>query len=259
RRKVCGEFISAATLPVLAACGVGEAFLAAAGPEVRRIGIYAGDITLTAPREKRWGRALGREYLDILLRDAAVAAGARLYQPVEIESLKRNGDGFTCLLGGTEIDAHTVLAACGSWNARGMFALPSNSAPSDLFAFKAHFIGGWLPQGLMPLLAFPGGYGGLVQTDGGRTSLSCCIRRDVLVEIRARYPGRAAAAVLAHIMARTRGVREALAGAALEGNFLATGPIHPGIRPRLKDGVFFTGNIAGEAHPITAEGISMAI
>ena len=31
RRKVCGEFISAVTLPVLEACGVGQAFAAAAG------------------------------------------------------------------------------------------------------------------------------------------------------------------------------------------------------------------------------------
>ena len=42
-------------------------------------------------------------------------------------------------------------------------------------------------------------------------------------------------------------------------SFLSTGPIHPGIRPRYEDGIFFTGNIAGEAHPVIAEGISMAI
>ena len=259
RPKVCGEFISAATLPVLAACGVAEAFSAAAGPLVTRVGIYAGDGALVAPGEKAWGRALGREHLDVLLRDAAVAAGARLYQPMELESLERDGDGFTCLLGETTIKAHTVIAACGSWNARGMFALTQKPATSDLFAFKAHFTASRLPPGLMALLAFPGGYGGLVHEDSGRTSLSCCVRRDVLADIRARYPGRAAEAVLAHIMATTRGVREALSGAALEGNFLSTGPIHPGMRPRHRDGVFFVGNIAGEAHPIIAEGISMAI
>ena len=259
RRKVCGEFISAATLPVLEACGVGEAFSAAAGPVVTRVGIYAGEAALTAPGERAWGRALGREHLDLLLRDAAVAAGARLYQPVELESFERDGDGFTCRLGETEIKAHTLIAACGSWNARGLFALARKPVPSDLFAFKAHFTASRLPPGLMPLLAFPGGYGGLVHEDGGRTSLSCCVRRDVLAEIRTCYPGRAAQAVLAHIMATTRGVREALTGVVLEGNFLSTGPIHPGIRPRYKDGIFFVGNIAGEAHPIIAEGISMAI
>ena len=37
RRKVCGEFISAATLTVLEACGVAKDFLALAGPPVRRV------------------------------------------------------------------------------------------------------------------------------------------------------------------------------------------------------------------------------
>jgi flavin-dependent dehydrogenase len=259
RRKVCGEFISAATLPVLKACGVAEAFSDAAGPQVRRVGVYAGNVTLTAPGENAWGRALGREHLDLLLRDAAVAAGARLYQPMKLLSLQRDGGRFACILGEVELQARTVIAACGSWNAGGMFALTAAPAPSDLFAFKAHFKASRLPPGLMPLLAFPGGYGGLVHGDGGRTSLSCCIRRDALAEIRTRYPGRAAETVLAHIMATTRGVHEALSGAVREGDFLSTGPIHPGMRPLHQDGIFFTGNIAGEAHPIIAEGISMAM
>jgi len=215
RRKVCGEFMSADSLPVLEACGVAKAFSAAAGPQITRIGIYAGDIILTAPGEKAWGRALGREHLDLLLRDAAVAAGARLYQPMELVALQRDAAGFLCRLGGAEVAARTVIAACGSWNARGLFAVTTRmSAPSDLFAFKAHFTSGRLPPGLISLLAFPGGYGGLVQTDTGRASLSCCIRRDVLAAVRARHPGKAAEAVLTHIMATTRGAREALAGAA---------------------------------------------
>ena len=260
RRKVCGEFISAATLPILETCGIGDAFLASAGPPVQRVGIYAGEVTLTAPDERLWGAALGRDHLDLLLRDAAVAAGARLFQPAEVTSLRRRrSGGFACMLGGKEIATQTVIVACGSWNAKGAFALTSAPAPSDLFAFKAHFRASRLPPGLMALLAFPGGYGGLVHSDTGRTSLSCCIRRDALAKVRAHYPGRAAEAVLAHITTATKGAHEALVGAQLEGSFLSTGPIRPGLRALYKDGVFFTGNIAGEAHPIIAEGISMAI
>ena len=260
RRKVCGEFITAATLPVLEACGVAEDFVAAAGPPVVRVGIYAGEALLMAPEERLWGRALGREQLDLLLRDAAIAAGARLFQPAEITSVRRKQSaGFACILDGKEIAARTVIVACGSWNAKGVFAVTSAPMPSDLFAFKAHFTAGRLPPGLMALLAFPGGYGGLVHSDTGRISLSCCIRRDALAKVRAHYPGRAAGAVLAHITTATKGAHEALAGAKLEGSFLSTGPIRPGLRALYKDGVFFTGNIAGEAHPIIAEGISMAI
>ena len=216
---------------------------------------------LAAPSERNWGQALGREHLDLMLRDAAVKAGAVLLQPAEVINLRRTNEGHVCVLNeGLEIAATTVIAACGSWNAKGPFVVPhAVAAPSDLFAFKAHFQGSALPPGVMPLLAFPGGYGGLVHTDAGRISLSCCIRRDVLAAARARHGGKAAEAVLAHIMQTTRGVQAALGDASLQGSFLSTGPIHPGIRPRFEDGIYFTGNIAGEAHPVIAEGISMAI
>ena len=261
RRKVCGEFISATTLPVLEACGVADIFEAAAGPMVTRVGAYAGEAMLAAPAERNWGRALGREHLDVMLRDAAVRAGAVLLQPAEVINLRRTDEGHVCVLNeGLEITATTVIAASGSWNSKGPFVVRHvTAAPSDLFAFKAHFLDSALPPGLMPLLAFPGGYGGLVHSDAGRTSLSCCIRRDALERARARHGGKAAEAVLAHILETTKGARLALGNAVLHGTFLATGPIHPGIRKRQDDGVFFTGNIAGEAHPVIAEGISMAI
>ena len=261
RRKVCGEFISAPTMAVLKACGVVAPFIAAAGPPVMRVGVYAGNAMLSAPREQVWGRALGREHLDVMLRDAAVTAGAELFQPAEVAGVARQPDGYLCTLDdGREIAARIVIAACGSWNPRGVFAVPSAAPkPSDLFAFKAHFTQSRLPAGLMPLLAFPGGYGGLVQTDAGRTSLSCCIRRDTLARARQRFGGKAAQAVLAHILETTKGAREALEHATLAGHFLSTGPIHPGIRPRQDEDIYFTGNIAGEAHPVIAEGISMAI
>jgi flavin-dependent dehydrogenase len=259
RRKVCGEFISATTLPVLAACGVAAAFDAAAGPVVTRVGAYAGNAMLSAPAQQGWGRALGREHLDLMLRDAALAAGAELFQPAEVTSLRRGADGHVANLDdGREITARIVIAACGSWNRKGLFSIPDTET-SDLFAFKAHFRGAALPPGLMPLLAFPGGYGGLVHSEAGRLSLSCCIRRDALEGARRRHGGKAAESALAHIMETTKGARLALGDAVLDGGFLATGPIHPGIRKRQDGGVFFTGNIAGEAHPVIAEGISMAI
>jgi len=265
RRKVCGDFISAPTMPILDACGVGNEFRRLSGPGVRRIGLYADETMLASKAGARtWGWALGRDYLDMLLRDAAVRAGAQLHQPAELVATRPDRDGHRCVLRGEDgeyqISARIVIAANGSWNSKGPLVLPADDdTPSDLFAFKALFHGGALPDNLMPLLAFPGGYGGMVHTSGGRTSLSCCIRRDALKKARALYRGKAAEAVLAHIRASTRGVDIALKNAEPDGAFLSFGPIRPGIRPRYARGVFAVGNIAGEAHPIIAEGISMAI
>ena len=262
RRKVCGEFLSTPTHAVLDACGAGEAFRELAGPMVRRIGLFSGGTVVTAPQKRDWGRALGREHLDTLLRDAAVAAGAILFQPAELVGLARDGAAHLCRLkvvaDGTAIAAPIIIAATGSWRNKPPLAVTAPEKPGDLLAFKAHFKGGALAPGLMPLLAFPGGYGGLVTSDGGRLSLSCCIRRDVLAAL--RRPGeRAGDAVLRHLKDSTEGVAAALENAVLQDAVLAAGPIRPGMRSRFADGIFFTGNLAGEAHPVIAEGISMAM
>src|SRR4051812_9676986 len=87
RRKVCGEYLSATNLPLLDRLGVGAAFRALAGPPVRRVGLFAGDVILSAelPRPggsgTEWGRALGREHLDTLLLAEAARAGVDLRQP----------------------------------------------------------------------------------------------------------------------------------------------------------------------------------
>jgi flavin-dependent dehydrogenase len=233
---------------------------------VHKVAAYSGDTMVEAPlphAKAGWGRALGREHLDVLLRDAAVAAGAMLFQPAEVAALSRRADRHILTLrradAADEICARVVIAACGSWNTKGSFAVTAKPRPSDLFAFKAHFRGGALADGVMPLLAFPGGYGGIVHSDRGRITLSCCVRREELARAREIYGGKAGEAVFRHILASTEGARRALQGATVEDAILATGPIRPGIRARYCDGIFFAGNVAGEAHPIIAEGISMAI
>jgi len=276
RRKVCGECIAATNLPLLDALGVGAAFGALAGPELRRVGLHAGAHTLVAalPRDTAsaypWGRALGREHLDTLLLQRAADVGATVWQPWTVKRMTRAGVHHVCEMSSakkagpaTTLTAPVLIAAHGSWEpdpARN--DKPHRSqAGSDLFAFKATFRDARIEPGLLPVLAFPGGYGGMVLGDHGLTTLAFCIRRDALREARARYHGgKAALSAVAHVQAQCLGVRDALVGATLEAPWLSVGPIQPGIRaPWRDDGVFAIGNVAGEAHPILGEGISMAI
>ena len=267
RRKVCGEFISATSLPLLRDLGVADSFLAQAGPAVREVGLFARETVLTAdmPTARGFGRALGREHLDSLLLDAATRAGATLFQPWTVARLQRDGERFVSTMSAKdtvkELAARIVVAANGSWERSPLpFAQEKPHRPSDLLAFKAHFRESALPAGVMPLLVFPGGYGGMVHTDGGRVSLSCCIRRDQLRRRRDNgNGGRAADAVFQHILESCTGAHRALKEARLDGAWLSAGPIRPGIRPRYARGIFFAGNSAGEAHPIVAEGISIAM
>jgi flavin-dependent dehydrogenase len=213
----------------------------------------------------RWGRALGREQLDDMLLQAAQSAGAAVWQPYKASALCHTEHNYECTVSAADdtrvLTAPIVIAAHGSWE-NGTLPTQASTphAASDLLAFKAHFLDCDLPADLMPLLAFPGGYGGMVHSDGGRVSLTCCIRRDTLDQCRAHGGHRRAAeAVLHHIQSSCAGVRHALKRATLDHAWLSAGPIRPGIRDCYADGIFRIGNCAGEAHPVVAEGISMAM
>lgn len=267
RRKVCGEFLSGTNWTMLETLGLARAIGEAAGPDVRRVALYAGETIAEAPMPRTgggWGRALGRDRLDPILLDAARSAGAAVFQPWRVGALDREDAGWAVQV---EADAEqqtlrapVVVAAHGSWEPG---KLPTQLAKShrsdDLLGFKAHFRSGSLAPDLMPLLLFPGGYGGMVWSDGGRLSLSCCIRRDRLEALRRHGGGSAAEAVERHLLRSCRGIRNVLAEAEPEGPWLAAGPIRPGIRAGYADDIFRAGNVAGESHPIIAEGISMAM
>jgi flavin-dependent dehydrogenase len=274
RRKVCGEYISATTWPVLRSLGIAEALRTQAGPAVRSVGLFARDTVVAAPMPaaldaaEGWGRAVRREILDTALLDEATRAGAQAWQPWSVVELHDANPGYTATLQHAAtrktrtLDCAVVVAAHGSWLRGSLATQQSRHEPraSDLFGFKAHFRGARLPAGLMPLVLFPGGYGGMVHADEGRASFSCCIRRDALARCRAEHPGLAAGeALITHVIETCAGVRDALSGAIREDAWLSAGPIDPGIRPRTRGGVFAIGNAAGEAHPLIAEGISMAI
>lgn len=273
RRKVCGECIAATNLPLLDALGVSEAFADLAGPELRRVGLFAGERILTADLPRfgdgpyTWGRALGREYFDELLLQRATKAGACLWQPWVAREIGCDSGRYLCRVQSLDSDEYRALAAPiliaahGSWEPGPWAGSRARRRPGDLFAFKANFLDCDLDPGLLPVLAFPGGYGGMVVADHGRVTMACCIRRDVLRECQGRQPrAKAAECVEEYLKESCLGVRRALSGAKRERLWLSVGPIRPGIRtPWRKDGVFTAGNAAGEAHPIIGEGISMAI
>jgi menaquinone-9 beta-reductase len=275
RRKVCGECIAASNLPLLDALGIGDAFAAIAGPELRRVALLCGTQSVSAAlpagedAKHPWGRALGREHLDAMLLQRAKEVKASVLQPCAVQWLTGRPGNFRC--GVTAVDsgqamtlhAPVAIAAYGSWQ-----PLPAERArrraerrASDLLAFKANFSNVRLESGLLPVLSFRGGYGGMVVADHGTATLACCIREDRLNVCREAFPGEKAGAVVeAYLRHECAGVRDALNGASRAGPWLAAGRIRPGVRlPRRGADVFLIGNAAGEAHPIVGEGISMAM
>ena len=275
RRKVCGECVAASNLPLLDALGIGAEFAQQAGAELCRVALMRGSETIVAPlpavdsRAQRYGRALGREHLDTLLVAEATRAGAACFQPSAVQSVEGSAGRFRLRLqsvgdaaSARDLEAGLVVAAHGSWEPLPVErdALRRARRPSDLFAFKANFRAAAIASDLLPVLAFRGGYGGMVVADDGLATLACCIREDRLERSREAWHGARAGAVVERILrGECAGVEAALREATREGPWLATGPIRPGIRLGAGDGIFRVGNAAGEAHPIVGEGISMAL
>lgn len=274
RRKVCGECIAASNLPLLDALGIGKAVASTAGPDLRQVALMHGKSTLIADLppalhgRHRWGRALGRETLDTLLLAQARRHGAQVLQPWSVQAVNGAPGNWRCAVRAQDsqaqltLEAPVFIAANGSWE-----PLPSERAirpmahrPSDLLAFKANYAGARLAHGLLPVLLFKGGYGGMVSAGAGVTTVACCVRRDRLEAVRRSLPGLSAgAAVELMLKHECSGVRETLDGATRDGPWLAAGPLHPGIRVTTQDGFLRIGNAAGEAHPIIGEGMSMAL
>jgi 2-polyprenyl-6-methoxyphenol hydroxylase-like FAD-dependent oxidoreductase len=283
RRKVCGECIAAPNLALLDSHGVGSEFARIAGPPLTRVGLCVGQDTLCADLPPfdgagaPWARALGRDRLDALLLARAARLGVAIRQPCAVVAIERRASLYVCRLGVERrevapIEAPVLIAAHGSWEPQPWEQSDDKRARrGDLVAFKANFRDAALAPGLLPVLAFRGGYGGMVIADEGVLTLACCVRRETLREWRAdggsaanagrNFPTASAGdAVQAGLAARCKGVRLALAGARREGAWLAVAPVRPGTRAHWSECTgFAVGNAAGEAHPILGEGISMAM
>lgn len=273
RRKVCGECIAASNLPLLESLGIGPAFFAQAGPPLKQVALMSAahiiraDLPLHPSSAHRWGVALGREHLDGLLLAQAARCGAQVFQPWSARGVEGGPGRFACRIraaqgdGDLTLTAPVLIAAHGSWEPLQEGAPQPPRRPQDLLGFKANFSDANLENGLLPVLAFPGGYGGMVVAGGGVATFAFCMRRDVLEEAKRRSPGlRPAQAAADYVAAHCTGVRDMLSGATLCGPWLGAGPLRPGIRmPRHGGEIFLVGNAAGEAHPIIGEGISMAL
>jgi flavin-dependent dehydrogenase len=272
RRKVCGECLAASNLPLLETLGVGAAFAALAGPKLREVALMHGSHSVVAKLppvhggNSRWGRALGRETLDTMLLAQAQLAGVQVMQPWALQRFEGGPGKWLCEVRAVDTRAVLTLRAPVAIDAHGSWEpLPSERSQqscgvSDLLAFKANFSGAVLPTGLLPVLSFKGGYGGMVMADQGVLTLACCVRRDRLAALRLVSPGLSAGAVVEALLKREcAGVAAALQPASRIGPWLASGPLAPGIRLRAEDPIFRVGNAAAEAHPIIGEGMSMAL
>jgi flavin-dependent dehydrogenase len=286
RDKVCGECLSAGALDWLDALGFGEPVAAAAGPALSSVGWLDARRELRAALpagrggHHRHGRALGRARLDELLLAQARALGVEVRQPARVLAIDGAPGAYRCELReprpatvpATATAAAPTSPAPGaprSSTLRAPVVVDARGSPpdaagplrdGDLLAFKSRWRAAGLPAGHLPLLSFPGGYGGLVVAEQGWTTFALCVQRSRLREWRALRPGLAAGAALeAGLRSHCPALEALLGGATRAAPWLACGPVRPGVRATAPGQPLRVGNAAGESHPLVGEGIAMAI
>ena len=161
--KVCGEFFSPASVPILKRWDID--LLPVRQARLRTL-TQSLNFDLSAP-----AGSLSHVILDAELARQIVHLGATLWTNTKVEKLipPADGEGLhrIVLSSGEEISAKHLLIAAGR------FASQSNKAPSIRYAgFKAHFSGVHL-DACLEMFSFPGAYLGLVPIENGQVNMAC--------------------------------------------------------------------------------------
>jgi flavin-dependent dehydrogenase len=262
RDKVCGEFLSAESVPLL------ENEI----PEVFGNASVIDHAEFVSARGRVLGfalphpsRGLSRRALDEALWRAAARAGAATREGEAVRRVRRlhaNGDASWEIEAesGEAEAARSLVIACGRWWRIEGLDSPARSgnkkAAGQWLGVKAHFRG-VEPRRAVEMFYFPGGYCGIAPVEDGLYNACCLVHRDLARSGTASAAKDFAAWIGA--IARHEALNERLRGAVQEGETVTTAPVRPARRCASCDGALFAGDAAGFLDPFTGDGISMAL
>ncbi len=286
RQKVCGEFISPAGWSVLADLNVASRLHAMAGPALKYVAVYPewglelrGALPVHA--DGHCARAIGRDVLDFILLQRAAKLGVAIFQPVHVSQVRGGArTGFEIFYGGSPrpLRARMVVLAHGSPRLGAMNSLSPgtvhtvgrpdapHSGIAGCLCFKIHLENVHLPDDTIAIGGVEGLYAGLVRTGGSGSApnagpVTCMPRYNLafVVERRLLRQYGSAAELYGYLQEHNNGFGRCLRHARPIGDFLACGPMEPGVRQIYADGRFFVGNAAGEVHALIGEGLTLAL
>jgi len=263
RDKVCGEFLSPESMPLLSEIIPNTLRHAAI---IRRAEFYSRKGRTFSICFPQPGCGLSRTVLDSALWRAAQAVGADCREMEGVRSLGRKHhqsanpaawEVFSCI-GAYEV--RRLLVACGRWwKLEGLYS-PADSTNSGRagkwMGAKAHFQG-IATQDCVELYFFPGGYCGLAPIENGLCNVCCLVHCSIT-----REHGGAEMSDFAtwlNRIARHPALESRLRGAVQMTETLTTAPVRPARRSAEEAGALFVGDAAGFLDPFTGDGISMAL
>lgn len=275
RRKVCGEFLSFESRATLERLSVLRAVLQAGAREVSSTRIFAPhrswrgrtpralEAELPAP-----GLAFSRWELDRILFERALQSGVQVEvqaRASQIQAPQSSGEPWKVRVGSREFSSKYLIATAGReapWWEKDEDKGSARASVEKFVGLKAHFEGSDLEDGVTELHAWRGGYCGLVRVEDG--SVNTCLL--------ARYEslgGRSPQDFWDGLLQTVPLLRERMGRATLMFPWLATAnvrfrpptPLRRLAGPASTCGaeVMCAGDAAGFIHPLTGDGMAMAL
>lgn len=246
RHKVCGEFVSAESLALLATLLGEENSLLAKAPRISQSRVFADGRTLTIPIAPS-AASITRFDLDAALWSIAERSGAEVRQQIVVRSVA-GGARFQVSTSTENFQARAVINASGRWSNLTQDAAAVTKGGKWL-GVKAHFAEPACEPSV-DLYFFDGGYCGVQPIGCGpqenRINACAMVRADV-------------AGSLAGVLACHPALRERSRFWQPRSEPVSTAPlIFRAPRP-IQDGMLRVGDAAGFVDPFVGDGISLAL
>jgi flavin-dependent dehydrogenase len=250
RHKVCGEFVSAESLDLLAGLlAPKDARLFSDAVRIPRARVFLDGRTLDAPVDPP-AASISRLDLDRALWDSAEQCGVDGRQQVAVQTISGTGP-FLLKTSGGEFASRALVNASGRWsNLNPAARVPDSSA--KWIGLKGHFAEP-SPLASVDLYFFDGGYCGVQPVDtgdgieqSGRVNACAMVRADVastLPEVFLRHPA---------LEQRSRGWKPL-------SDAVSTSPLVFREPQPERDGVLMVGDAAAFVDPFVGDGISLAL
>ncbi|MFN6204429.1 MAG: NAD(P)/FAD-dependent oxidoreductase [Acidobacteriota bacterium] len=265
REKLCGEFLTPESRPILTRLGVEEEMLAAGAALIEQFNLYdpAGRCVEIPMRWIADGAALGitRGRMDRILLDRAIEVGVEVREEFTISPNFRIEGDEQVLEGRYPEGPLETLRTTITVDASGRHGAFSRQIRQEasrlngarLFGCKVHLqrIPGM--DGLGELFFFGDGYGGLSDVEEDRSNLCFLTTERTLIEARGDREKLLDLTVRTNPAARAR-----LAVATAAGEWHGTGPITYG-RQQTMAGVLTVGDASAFIDPFTGSGMLLAL
>ena len=252
-QKVCGDFLSAEALDLLAYLGVDSGALGASS--IGKLTLATGNAAASVALPFRAG-GLSRLRLDAALLDAAAARGADVVRGVAAGSLTAEGNGVTVATNRGSFTAAAAALATGKHNLRGS---PRDAGSATAFKIQAALSPGATADlaNRVQLVLFDGGHVGACLVEGGVATLCWQVETNVMKRTGADWR-----AQVAHFAAGSPAFGELVAGA----RFTTAAPVAVSNLPFgyirravIAPGVFPVGDQIAVIPSFTGDGTSIAL